>query len=493
MDQASVASHFELAPYFKNSSRLGPKVQGQIHWSNDQTMVFSHPTLKPSTKYGAILQGGYRDAGSGSNPLRHHWEFTTEGPPSLTGSTPGFDEHGVDPNTYIALSFGRPMDLASLARAISIGPSIDYKLMTDPADPNRVLLAPQGTLYPNTSYAVTIMSSAVDSHGNHLPQSVVTTFTTGSLKPLQHWVGFVGVAQGRGQGLYVVNGTAFPRLLSPVPGSSFSWSPDGSSLLVRGDDGTWMVTPVAGGAPTALPFHGEWAAFLGGGRGYAVLDGGVLKTVTDDGRSVTVASGVREAAVSSDGRTIAFVVTQGTDTEVDSYDVDLRTRSRLSTENGVIDQLAWAPDGTAIAYRLSGTDPKDRRIQVRSLSGTGATTTLARGEVSAPQWQADGRHVFFEAVVTGPQGPTSKVFRRGLTDQGATGVTLTGGMPTRTDLDLQSFQVSPDGRQIAFLVASGGNTSVWVMNSDGTGVAQLAAYDASTFPFSCTSLNWTPS
>jgi Tol biopolymer transport system component len=207
---------------------------------------------------------------------------------------------------------------------------------------------------------------------------------------------------------------------------------------------------------------------------------------------VPVATGVSEAAVSPDGRTIALVVSQGDESRIDLYDVDLRTRSRLVTAKGVIDQLDWAPDGSALAYRLSGTDPRARRIEVRGLTGAGDTTTLARGQVSSPQWQSDGRHVFFQGIVDSPLGPVAKVFRRGLTDQGSTALTLSAGIPARTDLNLQSFTVSPDGRQIAFVVASGGHTAVWVMNSDGTGVAQLAGYDSSSFPYSAASLNWTP-
>lgn len=493
MDEASVAKHFQLAPYYKNSNRLGKGVRGSIRWTDQRTMVFQHSTLKPSTKYAAILSGGYRDALSGSNSLRHHWDFTTEGAPSLTGATPGSDDTGVDPNTYIALSFSRPMNLSSLASAISIGPSIQFQLRPDPAEPDRVLLAPQGTLYPNTDYSVTVDRSALDAHGNHLSQSAVTTFTTGPLKPPQHWIGFVGLSQGEAQGLYAVNDTAFPRLLAPVPGTSFSWSANGSTLLVRSTDGTWMTMPTAGGTPTPLPFQGEWAAFLGGGRGYAVLNGGALSTVSEDGTSTTqIATGVSDAAVSPDGTTVAFVQTQNGTSVVESYDVDLRARSRLVSASGTIDELAWAPDSTGLAYRRSGADPHDARIQVRSLIGTGDTTTLARGQVSSPQWQADARHVFFEAVVDSPQGPVAKVFRRGLTDQSGTALSLSTGIPTRTDLDLQSFAVSPDGREIAFLVASGGRTSVWVMNSDGTGVAQLASYDPSAFPYSAASLTWTP-
>jgi Tol biopolymer transport system component len=53
--------------------------------------------------------------------------------------------------------------------------------------------------------------------------------------------------------------------------------------------------------------------------------------------------------------------------------------------------------------------------------------------------------------------------------------------------------VSADGRQVAFLSATGGHTSIWSMNSDGTGLAMRAAYDPQRFPFALSALTWTPS
>jgi Tol biopolymer transport system component len=86
----------------------------------------------------------------------------------------------------------------------------------------------------------------------------------------------------------------------------------------------------------------------------------------------------------------------------------------------------------------------------------------------------------------------TKVFRRGLDQQPGPALSAATGMPSRNDLDLQSFSASPDGREIAFTSAAGGHTSIWSMNTDGTGVVELAGYDASRFPFSCSSLTWTP-
>lgn len=484
MDQRSVASHF----------RLDPASRGSVRWQNNQTLVFDHSPLRTSTDYKVILEGGYRDAAGAANSLRHHWSFRTEGPPVLTGSTPSGGDHGVDPSSYLALTFSRPMDLPSLTRALSIGPSVGFTLRADASDPRRVLIAPQALLYPDTSYSVVVGAYAKDVHGNPLPGGVAVGFSTGPPQPLKHWVTFLA-ASHPGQasdGVWIVNDTQFPRLLSPVQAISFSWSLDGSRLLLQGADRTWSVVSLDHGSPAPLPFKADWAGFLAGDQGYAYLDGDVLRILQADGQTVDVARNVRAAAVLPDGTRLAFAVSDESSSEIDAYDVALRTHYRLQAESDPIDQVAWSPDGQAIAYRLNASNPTQRQIRVRTFTGAGSTVTLGTGRVSSPAWQADSRHVFFQAVVGSLSAPVTRVFRRGLDQQAGPLVGAAAGMPSRNDLDVQSFSVSPDGREIAFIGATGGHTSVWSMNTDGTGVVELAGYDPRQFPYSSASLAWTP-
>lgn len=484
MDEASVSAHFHLIP----------SSPGRVHWQNQRTMLFEHPALTPSSRYQAVLEGGYRDSAGGVNGLRHDWQFRTEGPPAVSGSTPAEGDRGIDPSTYLAITFSRPMDLSSLSATVSLGPSIPIAIRADPADPRRVLIAPQGLLYPDTTYALTVLPSARDVHGNHLEGGAVVTFTTGARQPLKHWVSFAATPERTvvGSGIWIVNDIAFPRRLVPVTVSSFTWSADGTRLLSRARNGSWSVLPVNGGSPTPLPVTGTWAAFVTGGA-YAFLDGGTLRMLTPGGQVTDVATGVTEAAVSPGGERIAFTVPSGTGSEIDAYDVNVHTRYRLDGAQGPIDQLAWAPDGQAIAYRLGASDPAQRQIEVRTLTGTGSTVTVATGRVSSPQWQAGSRNVLFQATVDTDVGPVAKVFVRSLAQQAPPSLNAAGAIPVRNDLDLQSFAVSPDGREIAFIGAAGGHTSVWWMNADGTGVTQLTAYDSSRFPYSATDLSWTPS
>ncbi|HEX4212045.1 MAG TPA: Ig-like domain-containing protein [Candidatus Dormibacteraeota bacterium] len=486
MNEASVDARF----------RLKPEVKGSIHWRGTKTLVFDHPTLRTKFKYQVILGGGYQDRNGTTNVFRHDWHFQTELAPTLQAATPGQGSGGIDPSTYLALTFSRPMNLSSLASAIHIGPSISFTLHDDPTNPARVLIAPQGLLYPNTSYSVTVSDRALDRHGNHLRKGQVTTFSTGARVPLSHWVSFAttGSSAGVGNGIWIVNDTLIPRRLVSGQVSDYSWSADGSLLLVRGQGESWSVRPVEGGSPTPLPFQAEWASFLSD-NSYVYLEGGVLKILDAGGQTTEVASGVSDVAVDNNGNRaekIAFVIGLSHGYQVEAYDAGLRSRYELFSQSTPMDQLSWAPNGQAVAYRLDAPNPAQDQIQVRVLSGQGSTVTLARGDVSSPTWQADSNHVFFQSVVQGADGTVAKIFQGGLDETTPAALSAGDGMPSQGGIVPGSFSVSPDGREIAFLTAKNGRTDLWWMNTDGTGLAQLAAFGVKKFPYSCTAVGWTP-
>jgi len=273
---------------------------------------------------------------------------------------------------------------------------------------------------------------------------------------------------------------------------AFSWSPDGSRLLVRSAGGVWSDQPI-GGSPQRLPIQATWAAFLGAARGYAYLDAGRLRQHLPDGSSLDLASGVSEAAVAPRGLRIAFVSDASAGgSEVWAYDLDLRSRYRIQAENGPISGIAWASDGSRLAYRL-GAAPVDRaEIRVRSLTGAAGTTTVAIGEVGNPAWQADSRHLIFAALLNLPAGPLSKAFRVSVTDVPTRVLDASTALPAGP-LSAENPQPSPDGHQIAFLSTVQSHTELWLMNADGTGLKQLTAYDPAGFPYSCRALAWTNS
>ena len=490
MDHRSVADHFTVTP----------RVQGALTWTSDSQLTFEHVPLAPSTQYQVILEPGYRDAQGSTNAFRHSWTFRTEGAPTLADSTPGPGDRGVDPASYISLTFSRAMDADTLAGAIDLVPAAPFAVHQDPGDPRHVVLAPQSLLLARTGYQVTIGQAARDQDGNRLSGTATVSFSTGDVRPLRHWVSFIAEssaasAASAGVGLWAVDDNRVPRELIRGSVGAFSWSADGTHLLLRNGDGTWSDQPLDGAA-VKLPISGGWADFLAPGRGYAFLDQGTLAILQPDGTRSTVATGVTEAAVAPGGERIAFVThdPSGTEraTEIDAYDTNLRTRYRLQAEPEQIDGLSWSSDSQSLAYRLGATDPARVQIRVRSLRD-GTTTTVATGNVSAPVWEADRQHVAFTATVPLAGGTVSKAFRFAVGDGVRHVVSAAAGLPTGQGVDVDQLSPSPDGHQLAFVSTAGGRHGVWTMNVDGTGVTQLTDPDPNRFAYSVRDVAWTPS
>jgi hypothetical protein len=481
MDHQSVASRFSVEP----------AVTGSVSWASSSELVFKHAPFRASTTYSVRLRGGYRDTAGHVNALDHGWTFRTEAPPTLTGSVPAAGEQNVDPAAFVTLAFSREMDLGSLASAVSISPPLQFALRVDPLDARRTVISPRTILDPTTTYAVTVTRDARDVDGNSLATGVTLDFATGATRPLRHWVTFTAESATTGAGVWVVDENRLPRQVTGTPASQYSWSLDGTALLLQGVAGRWTRVELGGGGQE-LPFSGSWAAFLAPGFGYAVLDGGVL-SIYRSGQLTTVDQGVREVAVAPNGLSLAYTVPVASGYEIRGYQVELRSHYRLQAEPGRIDSLAWAPDASQLAYRLATADPARYLLRDRDLAASGSTTTVAIGALSRPDWQADSRHLILSATVIAAQGPVSRAFRVSVSVAATLPLALDSAIPDPTGIDIVDPAPSPDGHQLAFLAPTTGGDQVWLMNVDGTGLAELTAFDARSFPYSCQALAWTRS
>jgi hypothetical protein len=472
-------------PSVESRLRLAPATTGFIRWDSGHQLAYVHPTLRTSTPYEVILEPGYRDLAGNTYSLRHHWTFTTEGPPALTAATPANGDAGVDPAAYLSLDFTRQMDPASVKSAITISPQVPFDVRLDPTDSRRAIIAPSQLLNPSTPYRVLLVDTAVDIDGNQLAANRAITFSTGPVHPLRHWIAFAtsGV-DGSPTGLWIVNESGFPRQLYSGAGvQSFSWSPDGSSLLIQGDAASWwQLTP--GGDATALDFSGAWAGALAQDMGYVYIDAaGALHRESAAGNAETIAGDVAEAAVSPNGLRVAFVP-RSSPSQIWAYDVGLRTRYQLVVDSGLISSLAWAPAGNRIAYLRR--DPSTLTLRVRSLTGAAGTATLTTGDLGAPAWLPDSTHIVFAAAVTPATGAAHKAFVINAVSP-PVGLTLGAGQPADPNIDVSSPVASPDGHQIAFLSGD----QVWLMNADGTRPTALTRGDPGSFPYSCRAPAWT--
>jgi hypothetical protein len=460
VDQSSVETRLYLAP----------ATLGKARWLSSRQVSYDHPTLLTSTTYQVVLEGGYRDLAGNVYQLRHHWAFTTEGRPNLAGATPADAERGVDPAAYLALDFTRDMDAASLPGAITITPTVPFAVRLDPADGRRAIIAPAQLLEPSTTYTIAVSVSALDADGNQLDRAQSLAFTTGSVRPLRHWVTFTAGGPTDGSaGLWIVNESSFPRqIVNSGAVSSFSWSPEGDRLVVQGDGESWSaITP--GGDTVQLGFQATWAAALASGLGYVFIDDkNVLHRLSADGADIVVGSSVSEAAVAPGGQRVAFIEVGAPSSTVWGYDVGLRARYQLAFEIGPVKGLSWAPAGNRLAYLRD--DVGNTSLRVRNLTGTGATTTVASGDIGAPAWLPDSTHLLFAAATTTASGTTAAL-----------------GLPADPSVDVSNPVPSPDGHQIAFV----SGYQVWLMNADGTRPTPLTKFDPTSFPYSCRTPAWT--
>jgi dipeptidyl aminopeptidase/acylaminoacyl peptidase len=348
------------------------------------------------------------------------------------------------------------------------------------------VLAPDSLLDPTTTYTVNISTAALDAHGNRLDHNQTYVFHTGPALPLRHWVAFAtALAGGSSAGVWIVNESGFPRrLFDATSVQSFSWSPEGSSLLVQTDPGSWTAFS-PGASSTPLPFTANWAAALAAGLGYVYIDlSGTLHRWSADGADEAIATNVAAAATAPSGQRVAFVRSNGTASTVWGYDVGLRSQYELSTEAGAVTDLGWSPAGNRIAYLRQ--DGGTTALRVRSLTGQALTATIATGDIGHPTWLPDSTHVVFAAGIATADGFVRKAFLLSVVAAPAA-LTAALAIPSSLALDVADPVPSPDGHQIAFV----SQDQVWLMNADGTRPTALTRFDTSTFPFSCRTPAWT--
>jgi hypothetical protein len=479
LDKASVAARFGLRP----------KVGGQISWETPNLLVFQHDTLDVSTEYQVVITSGYRDTAGNANTFNHSWTFRTEPPPELRGSAPAQGEGQVDPAIYVAMSFSREMNVDSFRGSVTVSPSISVLVQADPSDAKRILIAPTSLLTPHTDYDVLISGDVTDQDGNHL-RPVRLHFATGAARPLSHWITFIASEAGAsaGSGIWMVDDSGFPRRLEDTPAVGFSWTPDGSNLLVRHSDDSWTDYPIGSDA-SGLPFIAEWAGYLGPRDGYVYLNGSELSRLLPEGASTSIANGISGAAISHDLNRIAFSQSVPDGTDIRAYDVELRAQYRVQHEVAPVTELTWSPDGTKLAYLVSLGPGGQLALRVKSLTGRAAATTIASGQIADLAWLADSSDLTFTAQVSISGKLLSRIFRvnTALPPAQLSGAAAIG---PATEADVFQPQPSPDGHQIAFLLGRGDSAQIWLMNSDGTSPGRLTGFDPAAFPYSCRDLHW---
>jgi TolB protein len=239
----------------------------------------------------------------------------------------------------------------------------------------------------------------------------------------------------------------------PADGFIYVMNPDGSSLTRLTGEGSYV--------DLAWSPDGERIAFAESGE-FRPHDIYVMKA---DGTNVTrLTDGFLDygPSWSPDGSKIAFSRSpqSGTSTGADIYVMDSDGTDLIRLTNDPAPELgpSWSPDGGHIAVE------RDGEIYVMASDGSHPTKLTDGPNDRRPAWSPDGNQILFlrgqtDVVVIGADGSDERKL------SGCSG-----------SCDILGATWSPDGRKIAFdktLYTQGADSSIYVMNADGTGLAKV--------------------
>jgi Tol biopolymer transport system component len=317
------------------------------------------------------------------------------------------------------------VSLAPGARAVHLG-EMTPNCLIEGGSPREIMIHPGGVTAVEFSVSCSLAAPA-----GHAHELALVTLREGEPDFGGQFGSHVYLINDDGTGVRPLETSGLIRYESP------EWSPDGTRLVLSGTRSTEVlsdlyVLTLATGAPVLLPNtrggrHPAWSrdggriAFLGepelGSEAVLVVDADGLNPLRLD---VDFGSNTADYPTwSPDGDRIGFVRNDFNEfeevtAEIRVFDLRDSTQMLLYTAESVISDLVWSPDGQSMAFTQS------EDIYVLDVRNPSTPRRLTAGQARSysPKW-------------------------------------------------------APDGARLTFVSDRDGDEEVYVMNSDGTGVARV--------------------
>ncbi|MFZ0168497.1 MAG: Ig-like domain-containing protein [Candidatus Dormiibacterota bacterium] len=466
----------------------GLKTGCHFVWSDGRVMRLVHPhhPWAVITTYRAALLGGIEAANGAVNTLSHSWEFSTEGGPQVSATSPGNGDR-VGPDQAISINFSRDMDPEAVRKAVVLSPAPTggYQLQASSSVPGRFLVEPNLPLQPGVSYTLAIARSALDIDGNQLQRPAVVHFVVGRLGSTSTVV----FPAGPSSSSYTEVLAASPpqlsgdppalRVLATAPAGQhylYTWpSPDGDRLAVElaGNQPIQVIDLSTGKSITVLGSTGSTsAAWNPDGQQLAFVVGGILRVfAVSNSTSLTLAASPQMRGPLSwmpDGQTVAAVAAPSTDpTRVALLSPALKAITFLPTSGSAVaaeNDPVWGPDGSSLAFGVGSTSLPALWLY-RPLDAS-SPLSLVASQAGQPLAFLDLDTI----LVREADGALAAVS----TTTGTTNV-IVGDKAGQFPL---AAAANTGGRQIAFTLSVAGRVQVYLANDDGTGVVSLTGFSA---------------
>jgi dipeptidyl aminopeptidase/acylaminoacyl peptidase len=165
---------------------------------------------------------------------------------------------------------------------------------------------------------------------------------------------------------------------------------------------------------------------------------------------------------SPDGTRFAFTSTRDGNQEIYTMNIDGTAQTRLTNNTGNDNSPTWSPDGQKVAFSRAPRFTTDYVVYVMNADGTDQTAVAAGSD---PDWSPDGTKFVLSRGVSG----FADVYVMNVDGSGV--AQLTGG-----GFQIDQFPAwSPDGTQIVYQSVPGSTPNIMVMNADGTNKRFVAA------------------